>query len=669
MTKEEARQRISDLSRELEEHNHRYYVLNSPSISDQQFDFMLKELEMLEQEHPEFASPNSPTQRVGGDITKDFPQVKHEYPMLSLGNSYSREEVVAFVERVEKEVGPTTFAMELKYDGVAISLIYENGELVRGVTRGDGEKGEDITANVRTVRSIPLKLKAGDWPQRFEMRGEIFFTSKQFEKLNAERAAAGEELYANPRNTAAGTLKNQDPKLVAKRGLDCFLYAMYGEQLPTRSHSANLRKANEWGFKTPDPARGFIATASDAEGIMQFIERWDTERHRIELATDGIVIKVDDLNVQLELGFTAKSPRWAIAYKFQAEQAITRLNGVSYQVGRTGAVTPVAELEPVLLAGTTVKRASLHNADQIAKLGLRIGDFVKVEKGGEIIPKIVGVDDARRGHQAVLFPETCPECGTRLAREEGVAQHYCPNEHHCPPQITGRIEHFVGRKMMAIDGLGGETVAELHAAGLIKDVADLYSLTKDQLLGLGKGWGEKSAEQVVLGIEASKAIPFEQVLFAIGIRHVGETVAKKLARGLGSMDALMSATKEQLMGVGEVGEVIADSVIGFFAVPGNREVVERLRNAGLRMVTEASAAPTSDKLKGLTIVVSGVFRNFSRDGIKEAIEMNGGKVGGSISKKTSYVVAGADMGPAKRAKADELGVPVIDEDAFAAMIA
>ncbi|QQR86101.1 MAG: NAD-dependent DNA ligase LigA [Flavobacteriales bacterium] len=669
MTKEEARQRISDLSRELEEHNHRYYVLHAPSISDQQFDFKLKELEVLEQEHPEYASPNSPTQRVGGDITKDFAQVKHEYPMLSLGNSYSQEEVVAFVERVKKEVGPTTFAMELKYDGVAISLTYENGELVRGVTRGDGEKGEDITANVRTVRSIPLKLKAGDWPQRFEMRGEIFFTTKQFEKLNAERAAAGDELYANPRNTAAGTLKNQDPKLVAKRGLDCFLYAMYGEQLPTRSHSANLRKANEWGFKTPDPARGFISTADDAEGIMRFIERWDTERHRIELATDGIVIKVDDLNVQVELGFTAKSPRWAIAYKFQAEQAITRLNGVSYQVGRTGAVTPVAELEPVLLAGTTVKRASLHNADQIAKLGLRLGDFVKVEKGGEIIPKIVGVDEERRGDREVVFPETCPECATPLAREDGEAQHYCPNEHHCPPQITGRIEHFVGRKMMAIDGLGGETVAELHAAGLIKDVADLYSLTKDQLLGLGKGWGEKSAEQVVAGIEASKAIPYEQVLFAIGIRHVGETVAKKLARSLGSMEALMMATKEQLMGVGEVGEVIADSVIGFFAVPGNREVVERLRAAGLRMVAEASAAPTSDKLKGLTIVVSGVFRNFSRDGIKEAIEMNGGKVGGSISTKTSYVVAGADMGPAKRAKADELGVPVIDEDAFAAMIA
>lgn len=669
MSTEEARQRIVDLSHQLEEHNHRYYVLHSPTIGDQEFDFLLKELEALEREHPELASPNSPTQRVGGDITKEFPQVKHEHPMLSLGNSYSREEVVAFVERVKKEVGPTTFTMELKYDGVAISLIYEKGELVRGVTRGDGEKGEDITANVRTVRSIPLKLKAGDWPERFEMRGEIFFTTKQFEKLNAERATAGEELYANPRNTAAGTLKNQDPRLVAKRGLDCFLYAMYGSQLPTRSHSTNLRKAKEWGFKTPDPARGFISTATDAEGIMQFIERWDTERHRIELATDGIVIKVDDLNVQVELGFTAKSPRWAIAYKFQAEQAVTRLNGVSYQVGRTGAVTPVAELEPVLLAGTTVKRASLHNADQIAKLGLRIGDYVKVEKGGEIIPKIVGVDEARRGAVEVRFPETCPECAAPLAREEGEAQHYCPNEHHCPPQITGRIEHFVGRKMMAIDGLGGETVAELHAAGLIKDIADLYALTKEQLLSLGKGWGEKSAAQVVAGIEASKAIPFEQVLFAIGIRHVGETVAKKLARGLGSMDALMVASKEQLMGVGEVGAVIADSVLAFFALPGNREVVERLRAAGLRMAADAVAAPRSDKLKGLTIVVSGVFRNFSRDGIKEAIEMNGGKVGGSISKKTSYVVAGADMGPAKRAKADDLGVPVIDEDAFATMIA
>ncbi|MEO8069463.1 MAG: NAD-dependent DNA ligase LigA [Flavobacteriales bacterium] len=669
MDKETARTRIAVLANELEEHNHRYYVLNAPTIADQQFDFLLKELEALEHEFPEFASPNSPTQRVGGDITKGFPQVKHEYPMLSLGNSYSREEIVAFVERVEKEMGETQFVMELKYDGVAISLIYEDGELIRGVTRGDGEKGEEITANVRTVKSIPLKLKAGDRPERFEMRGEIFYTTAQFEKLNKERAAAGEELYANPRNTAAGTLKNQDPKLVAKRGLDCFLYSMHGEDLPTRSHSANLRKAHEWGFKVPDPARGFIALAKDAEGIMRFIERWDKERHTIELATDGIVIKVDNLDVQAELGFTAKSPRWAIAYKFQAEQAITRLNGVSFQVGRTGAVTPVAELEPVLLAGTTVKRASLHNADQIAKLGLRIGDHVQVEKGGEIIPKIVGVDPAQRGEEPVQFRETCPECDTPLVREEGEAQHYCPNEHNCPPQITGRIEHFVGRKMMAIDGLGSETVAELHKAGLVNDIAGLYSLTKEDLLKLGKGWGEKSADQVIAGIESSKQVPFEQVLFAIGIRHVGETVAKKLARGLGSMDALIDATREQLRSVGEVGEVIADSVIAFFGVPGNRDVVERLRVAGLRMEAEAAPAPKSSKLAGLTIVVSGVFRNFSRDGIKEAIEMNGGKVGGSISKKTSYVVAGADMGPAKRAKADELGVPVLDEDAFAALIA
>ncbi len=667
--KEIAKARIVALTLELEEHNHRYYVRNAPTISDQQFDHLLKELEGLENAFPEFASPNSPTQRVGGDITKEFPQVKHEYPMLSLGNSYSREEVIAFVERVKKEIGDTTFATELKYDGVAISLVYENGELVRGVTRGDGEKGEEITANVRTVRAIPLKLKGSDWPKRFEMRGEIFFTHAQFEKLNRERANEGEELYANPRNTAAGTLKNQDPKLVAKRGLDCFLYAMYGKELPTRSHSANLLKASTWGFKVPDPSRGFIASATDAEGIMRFIERWDTERHTIELATDGIVIKVDNLDVQAELGFTAKSPRWAIAYKFQAEQAITRLNGVSYQVGRTGAVTPVADLEPVLLAGTTVKRASLHNADQIAKLGLRIGDHVHVEKGGEIIPKITGVDPNKRGEMEVVFPETCPECGTALAREEGEAQHYCPNEHHCPPQITGRIEHFVGRKMMAIDGLGGETVAELYEARLVKDIADLYVLTKEQLLGLGKGWGERSAAQVIAGIQASKQVPFEQVLFAIGIRHVGETVAKKLARRIGSMDALMNATREQLLGLDEVGAVIAESVIGFFAVPGNREVVERLRAAGLRMEAEAQAAPLSAKLSGLTFVVSGVFRNFSRDGIKETIEMNGGKVGGSISKKTSYVVAGADMGPAKRTKADELGVPVIDEDAFAAMIA
>ena len=670
MERREAEQRIKELSAELEEHNHRYYVLAAPVITDQAFDFKLKELEALEKEWPDFASPNSPTQRVGGDITKSFATVQHRYPMLSLSNSYSREEVAEFVARVEKEIGRTIYVMELKYDGVAISLSYKDGELVRGVTRGDGEKGDEITANVRTVRSIPLKLR-GDFPKELEARGEILFMRVQFDKLNAERAKSGEELYANPRNTAAGSLKQQDPKDVARRGLDNFIYTLQGEHLPTRSHYDNIMAARTWGFKTPDPARRFIERADSVEGIMAFIDHWDKVRHKLEMDIDGIVIKVDDLRVQEELGLTAKSPRWAIAYKFQAEQAATRLNDVVYQVGRTGAITPVAELEPVLLAGTTVKRASLHNADQIAKLDLHIGDTVLVEKGGEIIPKIVGVVMEQRPKDAssVEFPHACPECGTVLIRLEGEAQHYCPNEHQCPPQITGRIEHFVGRKMMAIDGLGGETVVELVNAKLIGNVADLYELKKEQLLQLGKGWGEKSAQQVIDGIEASKKIPFEQVLFAIGIRHVGETVAKKIARGAGSMERLAAMTQEELVQLDEVGPVIAESIVDFFAVQGNREIVDRLRQHGLRMELDPSEVVLAgDKLKGLTFVVSGVFRNFSRDGIKETIERNGGKVSGSISSKTSYVLAGADMGPAKRAKADELKVRVIDEDEFTRMI-
>jgi len=670
MERHEAQRRIAALSTELEEHNHRYYVLARPTISDLEFDRMMKELEALEREWPELASPNSPTQRVGGDLTKEFPTVKHRYPMLSLGNSYSREEVEEFVRRVEKENGPTTFCMELKYDGVAISLSYKGGELVRGVTRGDGEKGDDITANVRTVRTIPLRLR-GDFPDELEARGEILFMRARFEELNAERARRGEELYANPRNTAAGSLKQQDPKDVARRGLDNFIYTLQGESLPTNSHYETILAAHRWGFRTPDPTRRFIERADTLEGIMAFIDHWDTARRELEMDIDGIVVKVDDLRVQAELGLTAKSPRWAIAYKFQAEQALTRLNGVTFQVGRTGAITPVAELEPVLLAGTTVKRASLHNADQVAKLDLHLGDMVQVEKGGEIIPKIVGVEVHRREPHArrVQFPEACPECGTHLVRDEGVAQHYCPNEHACPPQIIGRIEHFVGRKMMAIDGLGGETVAELVQAGLIHDVADLYDLTKEQLLGLGKGWGEKSASQVVEGIARSKAIPFEQVLFALGIRHVGETVAKKIARAVGSLDRLMALSREELMGIDEVGEVIAQSILDFFGAAGNRRIIDRLRAAGLRFEVEAAeSGVVGDALKGLTFVVSGVFAGYDRDGIKAAIERNGGKVSGSISKKTSFVLAGADMGPAKRAKADELGVKVIGEEEFNRMI-
>ncbi|MFN6178097.1 MAG: NAD-dependent DNA ligase LigA [Flavobacteriales bacterium] len=671
MEHEEAARRIKELSRELEFHNHRYYVLAAPVISDKAFDDMLKELERLEARFPDLADPNSPTQRVGGDITKAFPTVAHRYPMLSLSNSYSRDDVADFVARVEKEVGLATYVMELKYDGVAISLTYENGRLVRGVTRGDGEKGEEITNNIRTVRAIPLVLQGADWPASFEVRGEVVFTREQFDKLNQQRTEAGEDPYMNPRNTAAGTLKLQDPKEVARRGLDNFIYGVQGEEIPARSHYGNMRKASEWGFKTPDPQRRFIEQATDLEGIMAFIDHWDVHRRGLEVDIDGVVIKVDDLDVQAELGLTAKSPRWAIAYKFQAEQAVTRLNDVSYQVGRTGAVTPVAELEPVLLAGTIVKRASLFNADQLARLDLHIGDMVRVEKAGEIIPQVVAVDKEQRGAhtRAVHFPEHCPECHTPLIRLEGEAQHYCPNEHHCPPQITRRIEHFVARKAMNIDGLGGETVEELYRAGLIRNVADLYDLKADQLLGLGKGWGEKSARQVIDGIAASRQVPFEQVLFALGIRHVGETVARRIARAVGSIDRLASLSQEELTAIDEVGPVIAESIADFFAVQGNREIIERLRTHGVRLELDPSeVVAVGDKLKGLTFVVSGVFQNFSRDGIKEAIERNGGKVSGSISSKTSYVVAGADMGPAKRTKAEQLGVPVIGEEEFTRMI-
>ncbi|MBS1583793.1 MAG: NAD-dependent DNA ligase LigA [Bacteroidetes bacterium] len=668
--REQAVRRIAHLRDELERHNHLYYVEAAPEISDQAFDRMMKELEELERQWPELASPNSPTQRVGGDITKQFVTVAHRFPMLSLSNSYGQDEVAEFVRRVEKEVGRTLYAMELKYDGVAISLTYKEGELARGVTRGDGEKGEDITANVRTVRSIPLKLR-GDYLRDFEVRGEILFMRAQFEKLNAQREAEGEERYANPRNTAAGTLKQQDPKAVAKRGLDNFIYTLAADRPPTRSHYENILKCREWGFRTPDPKRRFIERTDSLEGILDFIAHWDKHRHALEMDIDGVVIKVDNLDIQAELGLTAKSPRWAIAYKFQAEQALTRLNDVQFNVGRTGAVTPVALLEPVLLAGTTVKRASVHNADQIAKLDLHFGDLVQVEKGGEIIPKITGVDLKQRppGAKPVMYPENCPECGTPLVRDEGEAQHYCPNEHACPPQITRRIEHFVSRRAMDIGGLGGETVEELFRAGLVHNVADLYDLTREQLLGLGKGWGEKSAQQVIDGIAASKAIPFEQVLFALGIRHVGETVAKKIARGVTDIDRLMAMTPLELVAVDEVGGVIAESIADFFAVEGNRRIVERLRAAGLRFAIDpAQQRPVGDKLKGLSFVVSGVFEGFSRDSIKEAIEGNGGKVSGSISKKTSFVVAGADMGPAKRAKADELGVKVIGEDELRRMI-
>ncbi len=671
MDPNKASARMAELARQLEFHNHCYYVLAQPVISDQEFDMLLKELEQLEAQHPELADPNSPTKRVGGDITKNFPTVAHKYPMLSLSNSYDREEVEAFVKRIQKDIGEVNYVMELKYDGVAISLSYEDGRLVRGVTRGDGEKGEEITANVRTIRAIPLVLRGEDVPPVLEARGEIFYTLKNFQKLNADRAEAGEEPFANPRNSAAGSLKLQDSKEVAKRGLDNFVYGLAAPELPSRSHYQNILKAAEWGFKTPDPQQKRLALARNLEEILAFIDHWDKARHDLEFDIDGVVIKVDDLNVQEELGLTSKSPRWAIACKFKAAQVITRLNSVGFQVGRTGAVTPVAYLEPVLLAGSTVKRATLHNADQVAKLDLHIGDMVQVVKGGEVIPKILGVEPGSRETDAapVVFPHECPECGTELIRLEGEAQHYCPNELQCPPQITRRIEHFVSRRAMDIDGMGGETVETLYRAGLVRNVADLYDLGTQQLLELGPGWGAKSASIVIDGIEASKQRSFEQVLFAIGIRHVGETVAKKIARAVGDIDRLMTMTKEELVAIDVVGPVIAESIVDFFAVPGDREIIERLRRHGVQLAIDpADRIEVGDKLKGLTFVVSGVFQHFSRDGIKEAIEHNGGKVSGSISSKTSYVVAGEGMGPAKRIKAEQLAVKVIGEEELREMI-
>ena len=671
MDERQAAERMSWLGAELERHNHLYYVQARPEISDRDFDGLMAELEALEARYPDLADPNSPTQRVGGDITKEFPVVKHRFPMLSLSNSYDRQDVEDFVGRVEKAIGRVAFSLELKYDGVAISLSYRNGKLERAVTRGDGVEGEDITSNVRTVRSVPLKLRGAGWPEELEVRGEIIMTRERFEALNAGRVEAGEEPYANPRNTTAGTLKLQDPKLVAKRGLDNYVYGVQADTLPVRSQFELVELAGTWGFKVPPASKRFIERVDDLEGIMAFIDHWDRHRHALPMETDGVVIKVDDLDVQEELGNTAKSPRWAIAYKFQAEQALTRLHAVTFQVGRTGAVTPVAELEPVLLSGTTVKRATLFNADQLERLDLHVGDMVRVEKAGEIIPQVVGVDLDQRpeGAVRVRYPEACPECGTPLVRLEGEAQHYCPNEHGCPPQIVRRIEHFVSRRAMDIEGIGSETVQELWEAGLIRNVADLYDLSAEQLLALGRGWGEKKAHGAVEGVAKSREVPFERVLFALGIRHVGETVAKKIARAVGSMERLQVLTKEELTAIDEVGEVIAESIIDFLAAEGNRATIERLRRAGLRFEAEDTGnGPVGDQLKDLTFVVSGVFQNFSRDGIKQAIEQHGGKVSGSISRKTSYVLAGSDMGPAKRAKADELGVPVIDEEEFQRMI-
>ena len=670
MSTDTIQDRINQLTAELHEHNHRYYVLHQPTISDYDFDQLLKELESLEEKYPELADPNSPTKRVGGDITDKFEKYTHRYPMLSLSNSYSEEEIRDWAARVAKGVGDEVeYVMELKYDGVAISLTYENGKLVRGVTRGDGSVGEDVTTNVRTIRSIPLQLKGDAYPADFVIRGEIFFPLERFAALNKQREADGEELYANPRNTASGTLKNQDSKLVADRGLDCLLYYIFTEDPPFDNHYDSLSHAADWGFKVPSVKDRYFEKTNSIEGIMDFIAHWDVHRHELPFEIDGIVIKVNRYEQQQDLGMTAKSPRWAIAYKFKAEAALTRLNQITYQVGRTGAITPVANLEPVLLAGTTVKRASLHNADQIEKLDIREGDMVSVEKGGEIIPKVTAVDLSQRPASSVphQYITHCPECGTELIREEGEAQHYCPNDTGCPPQILGRMEHFISRKAMNVDGLGPETIEQLWEAGLIKNSASLYHLQKDQLLPLER-MAERSADKLLEGIEKSKEQPFEKVLFALGIRYVGETVAKKLAKHFRSIEALMAADLEALVAVDEIGERIAQSVINYFANERNQEIVSNLKASGLQFEKEEEEGPSSNILEGKKFVVSGVFSKFSRNEIKAAIEANGGKNVGSISSKTDYVLAGENMGPSKLKKAEDLGIPIISEDQFLEMV-
>ena len=660
-------ERILELRRELHEHNRRYYVLNSPTISDYEFDMLLKELQQLEEAHPEMYDATSPTLRVGSDITKEFRQMQHKYPMLSLGNTYSKSEVADFYDRVKKSLNEDfEICCELKFDGTSISLTYEEGKLVRAVTRGDGEKGDDVTVNVKTIRTVPLVLSGEGWPREFEIRGEVLMPWNVFDALNEERSRNGEPLFANPRNAASGTLKLQDSSVVAKRKLDAYLYFMLGEQLPAEGHYENLQAAAEWGFKISDTTR----KCATLDEVFAFIDRMDSERKNLPFATDGIVLKVNSLRQQKNLGYTAKSPRWAIAYKFQAERALTRLNEVTYQVGRTGVVTPVANLDPVQLSGTVVKRASLHNADIIGKLDLHIGDMVYVEKGGEIIPKITGVDvDARfMLGQKVSFIEKCPECGTPLVRVEGEAAHYCPNDTACPPQIKGKIEHFVSRDAMNIDSIGPETVEMLFNYGLIKDIADIYTLCPEDLMFLPR-MGAKSAENVVAAAQASRAVPFERVLFALGIRFVGATVAKRLARAFGNIDALMSASLEQLTAVEEIGERIAASVISFFAKEANRTLVARLKEAGLKFeLEEETMQARTEILKGQSIVISGVFVHHSRDEYKEMIESNGGKNVGSVSKSTSFILAGDNMGPSKLEKAQKLGVRLVSEDEFLAML-
>ena len=658
---------IQNLREELNQHNHNYYVLDEPTISDYEFDLKLAQLQELETQHPEFYDESSPTQRVGGAITKNFETVAHEHRMYSLDNSYSKEDLIEWEKRIQKVLGdvPLEYTCELKYDGASISITYVNGKLDRAVTRGDGIQGDDVTNNIKTIKSVPLQL-TGNYPPKFDVRGEIILPFAGFEKMNQELIEIGETPYSNPRNTASGSLKLQDSKEVAKRPLDCLLYFLIGNQLPFNSQFESLESARAWGFKAPKEAK----LASNLEEVFEFIAYWDTHRHNLPYETDGVVIKVNSFQHQEELGYTAKSPRWAIAYKFKSEQVATRLNSISYQVGRTGAITPVANLEPVQLAGTIVKRASLHNADQIEKLDIRVGDTVFVEKGGEIIPKIIAVDLAQRP----LFAEPtqyithCPECQAELVRIEGEANHYCPNFYGCPPQIIGRIQHFISRKAMDIEGLGGETVALLFNNGLVHNYADLYELKVEQILPLER-MAQKSAENLVNGVALSKTIPFERVLFALGIRFVGETVAKKLAKHYKNIDALRQASLMDLILVDEIGERIAQSVIDFFDNQENQIIIERLKNYAIQLeIVEKINPNATDKLQGKTFVVSGVFSLYSRDELKQAIEDNGGKVGSSISAKTDYVVAGDNMGPAKLDKANKLNIPIISEEDFQELV-
>lgn len=659
----EIQKKIKELRAELRMHNHRYYVLDDAAISDYEFDMKLKELSVLEEKHPEFYDANSPTVRVGGAVTKNFKTVVHNQRMHSLDNSYSKDDLEDWEKRMQKILGdvPVSYTCELKYDGASINLTYEKGLLIRAVTRGDGFQGDDVTANIRTIRSVPLQLK-GDYPEQFDIRGEIILTLDGFAEMNKERIANGEEPYMNPRNTASGSLKLQDSALVAQRPLECLLYGIVGENTGIKTQFQMLEKAREWGFKVPEISK----LCQTTEEVMAFVNQWDAERSTLPYETDGVVIKINDLQQQEELGYTAKAPRWAMAYKFKAEQGATVLKEITYQVGRTGAITPVANLEPVLLAGTIVKRASLHNADQIAKLDIRVGDTVFVEKGGEIIPKIVGIDFAKRpdNSQPTGYIENCPDCNASLIRKEGEAQHFCPNDSGCPTQITGRIQHFISRKAMDIDGLGSETVELLFKEGLIATYADLYTLTAAQILPLER-MAEKSADNLVKGVTASKEIPFERVLFALGIRYVGETVAKKLAKAYKNIDALLEASEEELVAVDEIGERIALSVKQFFAIPENRTLIDRLKEYGLRFsLSEEQLENQTDKLKGLTFVVSGVFTQVSRNELKKMIEDNGGKVGSSVSSKTSYLIAGENMGPSKKSKAEALKVEMLSETAF-----